>query len=263
MHYYVCALMPEARPLIDTLRLKRTEALPWPLFVGDNALLIIGGIGQTDAQIATAALLGWRRPSAEDLLINLGICAAPEAYRPGELILAHELRYDSLRRYPDILFNHGLREVSLTTVDVPMETPLAYPADMESFGIYRAAERFFEAHQMLFFKLVSDHFTPHTVKRTAVPAMIEKVLASLQQMLSAADQFTRPSSLFSPQEQARLTTLAPIFTKSQFDTLLDACRYYRLKHTAAIPQEITAPQERPDKKERSRLLERFIARLTV
>jgi hypothetical protein len=262
MNYFVCALMPEARPIIDRYRLKRSEALPFALFEGKNTLLIICGMGTEAATIATAAMLGLRRPGSEDLLVNVGICGAPEIYPVGTLLLAHELRAGARRRYPDILFRHACTEVPIESVDEPLRERRAHPVDMEAFGIYRAAERFFETHRMLFFKVVSDHFAPDSVDKAAVPALIESVLLHLLEALDAATGFTRPSSLFDDGETERLEALRPLFTKSQYDTLMDACRYYRLRHGKALPPEIAASNEPMDKTGKKELLERFVARLT-
>ena len=95
------------------------------------------------------------------LRLNAGICAAPESYPLESLLLAHKLTCKGMPDYyPDMLLSHDHPEVTLETVSIPQREPLTHPADMESHAVFKAASRFMGVHQMLFAKIVSDHFEP-------------------------------------------------------------------------------------------------------
>ena len=157
MIYLITALDAEARAIIEHYRLKRVFPLPYTLYEGENTLLLVTGRGKTNALMAVSALLGWRRPSSEDTLINVGICGAPNSFSIGEPLLVHQITDGERRYYPDILYSHSLRETSLICVDTPQAFPCEAPVDMESAGIFCAASKFFKLHQMAFLKIVSDH----------------------------------------------------------------------------------------------------------
>ncbi len=189
MIYFVCAFIHEARPFIDRLRLRRDTVLPWPVFTGEGTLLIVCGMGVDNAQIATAALLGWHRPGPEDLLVNVGICAAPKTYPLGSLLLANRLRHNERNRRPDITVSHACETVSLCSVDTPVTEPVSDAVDMEAFGVFRAGERFFQKDRMLFFKIVSDHFEPSHITKTTAQQLVDAQADNILQTVTQAQQF--------------------------------------------------------------------------
>ena len=186
MIYFVCAFIQEARPLIAHYGLKRDEAFPWPLYAGGEAVVVVSGMGMDAAKMATAALLGRRHPSGKDLLVNVGICAAPPEYPVGTLLLAEHLQYGTWHRYPDIRFSPACRTAALRSVDRPVHAPLPQAADMEAFGIFQAGERFLRKEQMLFFKIVSDHFEPKRVSKAAISSLIGEQTKRILSMLGDA-----------------------------------------------------------------------------
>lgn len=263
MLYLLCAHLDEFRPFQTFFNFKRDQEFKWPLYRSEEAVALITGAGHEAAMIATAALLGRFSPESGDLLVNIGICAAPRSHPVGSVLLAHKLCRDGRARYPDILLTHPHDETVLRSVDVAAADAMPEAVDMEAFGIYRAAERFLSAHQMLFVKIVSDHFEPDSVTKELARQLVDAAAGPVMELVRRAHAFVKPPSLFDPAERLRLDALATLFSKSQYDALEDACSYYKLRHGAPLPTEIAVPPERPDKRERSRLLERFIARLTV
>ena len=261
MIYIITALDAEARALVDHYRLKRDTSLPYTLYKNEQMVLLVSGMGKTNALMSVSALLGWRIPEESDILINIGICGAPEEYRIGEVLLIHQIRDANRRYYPDILYTHSLRECSLTCVDEAQSVVHDSPVDMESSAVFCAASRFFKLHRLAFIKIVSDHFTPETVTKEGVIELIQSNLSSVDEVCSALENVQTQSALFGVDEIEAIEKLKSYFTKSQASALYDALIYFRLKHPqSALP---THPDIPDSKRERSQLLEELITTLTA
>ncbi len=262
MIYIVCALSSEARVFIEHYGLKLSNTLPYPFFVGEEAMLIVSGIGRESAMVATAALLGYSRVSSNDLLLSVGICAAPKSYAIGSVLVANRLLYEDRSRYPDILFRHSVQEVSLRTVDEPCSSDRSTAIDMESFGIYCAAARFLSANQLLFVKIVSDHFEPNSINKIVCEELMRSSAKMVFETVQSALSMVRSDFVFDEDEMRRLERLRSFFTKSQYDLLRDASSYFKLKNKKNLPDNIELPTTKMHKKEKKELLERFLNQLT-
>ncbi|MDD5052033.1 MAG: hypothetical protein PHO27_04770 [Sulfuricurvum sp.] len=262
MIYLITALDAEARTLVEHYRLKRDTSLPYTLYRGDNIILLVCGMGKMQAAMSVSALLGWKIPNNDDILINIGICGAPPSYSIGEVLLVHKIIDGNKHYYPDILYTHSLRETSLLCVDSPQESILNYPVDMESGGIFLAASKFFKLHQMAFIKIVSDHCEPNNVTKEGVINLIHTHLPILAQLFTTIQTIQCSNTLFSTEERMQIEVFKTHFTKSQGDALEDALSYFRLKNPTTSLRLTTTPI--PDsKRERSELLESFIITLTA
>lgn len=261
MIYIITALDAEAKPLCDYYRLKRDLSLPFTLYRNEQMVLLVSGMGKTNALMAVSALLGWRVPGSGDIMINIGICGAPSAYTIGEGLLIHQIRDGERRYYPDILYTHPLCESSLVSVDEPQAMPYEYPVDMESSAVFQAASRFFKLHQMAFMKIVSDHFTPEKVTKEGAMDLIRSHTDTLDGVIQALQSVQIDLSLFTEDERLLIDGLKGSFTKSQGDALEDALNYFRLKNPkGSLMLDYEIPYS---KRERSRLLEELIATLTA
>ena len=127
MLYITVALSAEARPLIDHFQLTRTYTLPYTTFENEEVKLIVTGIGIENAMMATSALLGQFPPSKTDILVNIGICAAPQSFEIGEVFLVHKISYKNNFLFPDILFEHVLKESDILCVNEPANEILKSP----------------------------------------------------------------------------------------------------------------------------------------
>lgn len=262
MIYLITALDAEARPLIEHYRLKRCYDLPFTVYRNDSVLLLVTQMGSKNAMMAVSALLGYALPSVNDILINIGICGAPEEFPIGEALLIHQIINRDRCYYPDILYSHSLHESSLMCLDTPQETRLNTPVDMESSGIFQAASRFFKLHKIAFLKIVSDHFQPETVTKEGTITLIKDHIATIESLISQLNSVRTTISLFTPQERTQIEHLKTHFTKSQGDAIEDALTYHRLKS----PEKALYLEFEPipgSKRERNILHERIIATLTV
>ncbi|MCI4406140.1 MAG: hypothetical protein JHC35_02495 [Sulfuricurvum sp.] len=261
MIYIIAALDAEARALVDYYQLKRDSALPYTLYTNERIILLVSGMGKSNALMAVSALLGWKIPKNTDILINIGICGAPAAYEIGEALLIHQIQDETRRYYPDILYTHSLRESPLTCVDEAQSALHDAPVDMESSAIFQAASRFFKLHQMAFVKIVSDHFAPETVSKEGVVELIRSNLDALDEVCSALEHVQSPDTLYTEDEYKEVERLKSYFTKAQGSALDDALNYFRLKHpTMPLPAYPDIPDS---KRERKRALEELIAHLTA
>ena len=263
MIYLITALDAEARPLIEHYRLKRDHTLPYTLYRGEETLLLVTQAGKSNAMMATSALLGWRLPRPGDILINVGICGAPEEHPLGEPLLIHQIIDGERRYYPDILYPHTMRESPLLCLDTPAEgMENALPVDMESGGVYSAAARFFKLHRLAFLKIVSDHFEPETVTKEGAIELIRSCLPQLDALIAALRSAASEAPLFTPEEEEAIEGWKGHFTAAQGVRLDDALCYFRLQYPQR-PLPALARDIPPSKRERSTLLETFIAGLTA
>lgn len=260
MIYIVTALDAEARPLIETYSLTRNHILPYTLYTGDEAIVLVCGMGKANAMMATSALLGYRIPQKGDILLNIGICAAPESFSVGEMAVVHQIIDHDRRTYPDILYPHSFRETPLLCVDAPQSTPLPYPADMESAGIFNAARAFFKLHRMAFVKIVSDHFEPHRVTRETAEELIRTNLENIRTVIDSLHRVSAEQNLFTTEEEKAIETLKTCFTHAQGVKLDDALYYFRLRFPGK-PLPLNVGELPLSKRERSILHEQLILAL--
>jgi hypothetical protein len=261
MLYITVALSAEARPLIEYFELTRTYVLPYTLFENESLKLIVTGMGIDNAMMATSALLGHFPPKQGDLLINVGICAAPKEFAIAQALLAHKLTYKEHSCYPDILFEHTLHECELLCVDEPVHTPLKDPADMESYAVYKAASRFLDTQSILFFKVVSDHFEPLHVNKTDVEKLISSNLPQLLNIIHSAQYVNAQEELFDADEKELMDAIAQHLTKSQSHAFYDACAYHKLHKKTAL--HVNIPDKKLSKHERNSYFEQLIKTLTL
>jgi len=250
MLYFIIAHSAEAQPVIQYFKMQRVYKFSYTMFEADNVRLIICNTGIDNAMMATSVLLAHYVPISNDLLINIGVCGAPGEI--GTMLLAHKITHNHHSYFPDILFKHDLQEISLKTVDIPSSSRSDDAVDMEAYGIYKAASRFFKAHQMLFFKIISDNFQPESVTKEATKRLVSSKVAIMQNTINHA------LSVFKKED-----IIAKKLTKTQNGALLDACRYYKLHYKKPLPQiDIQPFMTKTTKQQRSTYLNELIQTLT-
>ncbi|MGD9654865.1 MAG: hypothetical protein AB7U44_06675 [Sulfuricurvum sp.] len=260
MTYLITALDAEARPLIEYYRLKRDYTLPFTLYRSEEIVLLVTQPGKTNALMATSALLGHILPKAEDILINIGICGAPEEYPIGEALLIHKIIDNGRSFYPDILYPHPYREATLISLQAAQDSMLESPVDMESSSVFRAASKFFSLHRIAFLKIVSDHFKPDTVTKEKVIESLRSHRKTLDILINSLKHVTDTKPLFTAEEFKEINDFKSHFTVSQGAILEEALCYFRLRYPA-LPLPFPDEEIPPSKRERSELLERFTATL--
>ncbi len=174
MLYLFSALYQEAAPLIDTLKLKKTDtARGIDSFASEDGsvLLTLTGTGNYNAIAAVSALFAVREAKRDDQVIFYGSAALVRGsaflYRVREI-------HDSAtgrRAFPDLLLTLPLPDAAAITLPRVMRTrtmvrtfaaheeigesvPLL--ADMESYGGYEAAARHVGPDQITILRFTSD-----------------------------------------------------------------------------------------------------------
>ncbi len=261
MLYFIIAHSAEAQPVIQHFKMQRVYKFSYTMFEADNVRLIICNAGIDNAMMATSVLLAHYIPTNNDLLINIGICGAPGEI--GTMLLVHKITHNHHSYFPDILFKHDLQEISLKTVDMPSANISDNAVDMEAYGIYKAASRFFKAHQMIFLKIISDNFQPESITKETAKKLISSKTAIMQNTINQALNVFKKDDILSSQEIELIKIIAKKLTKTQNDALLDACRYYKLHYKKPLPQiDIQPFMTKTTKQQRSTYLNELIQILT-
>ena len=253
MDYLIVALEAEARPLIQYYALG-VRAFGYPLYVGEEMMLLICGVGLENAMMGTSALLGYRPAQMDDRVINIGLCASHHPI--GSALLIHQL-YDAHRTYyPDILYTHTLIESPLYSVDTPHDRPHHDPIDMEGVGFWRGASRWVRLHQIALLKIVSDHYNPSTLTRAEAHTLMHTGIEALEHLR----QRMRIDAPLLIAEEPFLAPLREYFTRAQYHKIMDALCYYRLSDPTR-PLPILSIPSPSSKHQRQRYCEEVCAQL--
>lgn len=161
---YICtAIYAEAQSIIKKLNLKKDlKSSQFQIFQNEEIKLIITGVGKIKAAIAVTYLLVNNKPSASDILINIGICGAYEGTTIGTAYACNKIiDYDTKNTFfPDMLIKQPFEEASIITCPFVMKSDKiklnTKLFDMEAAGVYQAAVVFMQIHQIVFIKIVSD-----------------------------------------------------------------------------------------------------------
>ena len=156
---FLVALQPEARPLIDRLKLKKRNGThPFSVFENETHRLVISGIGRIQAAAATGFLLGQQdgRPQA---IINLGI-AGHGSLDLGTAFLANRIFHSREKGiyYPPAALESKISKSGLQTMDAPEKDypePIGY--DMEAHAFCSIAYQFITRELVQVIKVVSDN----------------------------------------------------------------------------------------------------------
>lgn len=164
MLYIVTALKSEAQAFVEKYRLTKKSSHSYTIFENDDIRVIVSGVGTESAKKASEYLLKKFALCDDDVLINMGICAADKKYEIGTLLNIGSILYGEA--------SYVLNESSLlaiSCVDEEISDDLYDIADMESFGFYEATEGFKNRY---IFKVVSDNFEPRKVTKEGTKKLI-------------------------------------------------------------------------------------------
>lgn len=236
MMYFTMALLAEAKPLIKDLKLTLTQQSPFQIYSNEMIKLIITGMGQEQALMATTHLLTKYPPTDRDLVVNFGIAGAAKDFTIGELVVAHTLlqQHSGKKIYPDMRLTHPFKELVLTTVNQvqTQDDPQLQAVDMEAFGVVQAALLFIKSSQVFVFKVVSDHFSATIPSKEKVAQWMTPHIEMLLALLDNA-QHKLPQKLhYSPTltQEIHKTIAVLKLTQTQANQLHDRIKGYILKH---------------------------------
>lgn len=245
----VAALYYEAKPFIHYFQLKKNSSVhKFQLFYNEEIRLVITGTGSIPAAVGVTWLNTLYPPSASDLLVNMGVCAASDRGLPeGTVLLCNKITEQATDRffYPDILLKHPFDESEVITCNNMIKTaelPAAVGSgrrlyDMEAAGVYQAGAYFYQPHQMIFLKIISDYGQADKVTPGMVTGLIEKNLCSITSWLewvSRAREAEAP--VFTEEEECHIKELSQGLQCSvTMDyKLRQLLHYYKLTHGSTL-----------------------------
>ena len=157
------ALHCEAKPIIDTYRLKKVCSKPFDHYMSNAneelaIELVVTGIGA----LAMATAVGWVGAAtnvAQRIWLNLG--TAGHATRElGELVLIHGVGDEVLQRshYPSLVAKWSGATDAVLSVSAPCtEYPGGAAVDMEAYAFFNSALRFSNSEAVQSMKVISDN----------------------------------------------------------------------------------------------------------
>ena len=186
----VMATKIEAAPFLKGLQLSAIEKKPVPIYGNNDIVLVVSGVGKTNAAIGTTHLINNYRPSR---IFNLGAAgAAREAFSIGDILHVDEvieadrprlLSAKPVTHKPDIL--KGFTTATLATRDRPALSRndrtaagrFADIVDMEASAVVQACRAF--GTRVFVFKIISD-----TAQNTTI-----EIIKNIRDMRNSLFQF--------------------------------------------------------------------------
>ena len=155
----VCALQPEAQPIIKYYKLKKKlDYTHFDVFQNSWITLIISGIGCLQSAAATSYLYHIL-PEQASHVINFGT-AGHNSLLTGTLCSAHKVLHPSFPKhfFPQVNHKLKLKSLPVQSLDRPSSDYLEDALyDMEAYGFFSAAINLFSLEQLLVLKLISDN----------------------------------------------------------------------------------------------------------
>lgn len=247
MVYIFTALYCEAHIFIRQYNLIKNQDCTWYQEFYNEAAgirLAVTGVGEIAAAAVVSSVCSLYRPTQDDLLFNVGICA--HTTNDG-IFLCNQIIEKATGKtfYPDMLYRHNFKEGTIVTGMLPWiadhdNTQMTVPAltdnlyDMEAAAVYQAGIHFFGPHQMIFLKIVSDRGVLKAVSKEQISLLIETYqqhIFDYIELLSTISLKSRNCKAYLSPETVNLikTFCADLHcTKSMQDSMNQFIRYLTL-----------------------------------
>lgn len=248
MIYIFTALYCEAQIFIKQLHLIKNQQNTWfQQFQNEtsNIMLIITGVGEIAAAAVVSSVCSSCRPTQNDILLNVGICAHT-AMRDG-IFLCNKIVEQTTGRtfYPDMLFRHDFAEETIVTGmqpyraeqdDIQITTDILTGTlyDMEAAAIYQTGIHFFAPHQMLFLKIISDRGAVEAVSKERIVLLMEqykdRIFDFIGQVSAITQAFRCRENLFHQEEKTLIEAFCEDLhcSKAMKDSVKQYIRYLKL-----------------------------------
>ena len=173
MVYFICAFEAEARALIEHYKLHKDPNRPYPLFFNKEMIILVSGMGPKNAKKAVEYLLSQYLPTHDDILINLGICAAQEKFPIGSLLHVQSLQNESELIELSVSDSVLKKVACFSSEQVLTQASGTDVAEMEAIAVYETASASFTPSKISILKVVSDHFKPFKIKKQFIIDLIK------------------------------------------------------------------------------------------
>lgn len=285
MIYIFTALYCEAHIFIRHFHLIKNQEDTWfQQFYNETAgiRLTITGVGEIAAAAAVGSVCSLYKPSQNDLLLNIGICAHPT--KNDGMFLCNKIVEEATGRtfYPDMLYRHNFSEGTVTTSMKPYisdngaaQAPSGLLAetlyDMEAAAVYQTGIHYFGPHQMIFLKLVSDTGAIEEVNKEQTVLLLEQYKDSIfdyiGQISAITSKIGRRKRVLSREEETFIESFCMDLhcSKAMKDSMKQYIHYLKLikMDYVSIIQNMYDEKLIPckDKREGKRCFEEFKRRL--
>lgn len=258
MVYIVCALYAESKSLIQRFHLKRKETVKGvEVFENEDTSLVLclTGTGKLAAASAVSAVLEHYDAGEEDSLIQFG--SAGSTLKKG-IYMIHEIKDTCRSYYPDMLYDFGMKECSCKCVEEVQrniqDSSTVY--DMESAGVYVAANRRLGPHQMVFLKFVSD--SGEKISASYLTRQASLYTDTIVEIVNFLQSCEKQTFVLNDEEKEQVETFAEKLhcTKAMKDRMYQLVQYAKV---AGIPfaEKMEGYEEVNSKEEGKKALEAY------
>lgn len=285
MIYIFTALYCEAHLFIRHFNLMKSQESTWfQLFFNETAgiRLTVTGVGEVAAAAVVGSVCSVYKPTQNDVLLNIGICA--HTTKKDGIFLCNKIVEKATGRtfYPDILYRHPFTEATLVTgmqiyrsnddaAQMPADSFVGGLYDMEAAAVYQTGIHFFGPHQMMFLKIVSDRGVVEEVSKEQTALLMEKYKDGILDFIGQLSAITKKNECRKNRLCREEETLIETFckdlhcSKAMKDSMKQHIQYLTLAEIdfISVIQDMYEKKQLPcrDKKEGKQRFEEFKRRL--
>jgi len=177
MKCIVTAIFSEAKAFIELFGLEKSQKKPFEVYQNSDVTLIVSGMGKLNSAIATTYI---SQNHTFEKIYNIGICGTNDKtkeigrlYGIKSVIDASTSKKYSINQTGEILYCFDMIQKGETGVKKPALV------DMESFGFYSAAIKFYKKDKICIYKIVSDHLDTTHITNDFIYRLIKKATKEL------------------------------------------------------------------------------------
>lgn len=285
MIYIFTALYCEAHLFIRHFNLMKSQESTWfQLFFNETAgiRLTVTGVGEVAAAAVVCSVCSVYKPTQNDVLLNIGICA--HTTKKDGIFLCNKIVEKATGRtfYPDMLYRHPFTEATLVTgmqiyrsnddaAQMPADAFVGGLYDMEAAAVYQTGIHFFGPHQMMFLKIVSDRGVVEEVSKEQTALLMEKYKDGILDFIGQLSVITQKNECRKNRLCHEEETLIETFckdlhcSKAMKDSMKQHIQYLTLAEIdfISVIQDMYEKKQLPckDKKEGKQRFEEFKRRL--
>jgi len=162
MIYVLTATKAEAQAFVDKYKLKN--------YKNENLTLIITGIGMQKTNKAIQNLK--TKLTKKDIILNVGICAAPKEIKISSLYKISKVKYQD----KTITLFEG--DTLLESVEFDLSEEKKHLVDMEAFVIAKELNKY----NLHIYKIVSDNFEPNTITKDFAKMLVFQNIKNIKEL---------------------------------------------------------------------------------
>ncbi len=187
MRFILTALKAEATPLIEYFKLKKEQHKPFSIYQNRDITLIISGIGNINASIASTYLLTKFKLSNDDKIYNIGVCGSKSSkHSIGDIYTIKKIVDQSTNKVVHLPIISNIENENITTFATAQNSTNRLKTnlvDMESFGFYSSAKIFLAKENIIIIKIVSDKIDDTILDKNIIYSLIKNQITKVKSLL--------------------------------------------------------------------------------